>query len=597
MSRIAGIFDILYDESIKNALFETMQRPFFDNYDAYELRNGVMLCCSTDKQVGYLNWEGERYRIIFDGELYNADELSKDLNLLGHELLNSSDAEIVMHAYAQWGTEAPERLLGVFTFAVWCEREKKLFLARDKMGVRPLFYAIHAGGLIFASEIKTILSYNTMRAQLDREGIAQVMLIGPGRVPGSGVFKGINELEPGCCAVYHDKKLITHRYWTLKDREHTESFEKTAEYVRWLVKDSILRQTQGDETVGAFLSGGLDSSIISAVYAQKLAECGCKLKTFSVDYVNNDQNFIPGSFQPERDNSYIELMQSVIQSEHHWTVLSPKDLIECLDIATCARDLPGMGDVDFSLLVFCDAIKKHVPVALSGECADEIFGGYPWFADLEINPQKGFPWSQNIEFRASFINDSISIDAKEYVFDIYNRAIGQCDILPENTQHERRIKQMTVLNQYWFMQTLIDRNDRMSMHSGLNIRAPFCDARIASYMYGVPWEMKRYGDREKGLLRYAMRDVLPNEILWRKKSPYPKTYDPAYSNLIKKMLGQMLEDHSAPIWELVERRTARNLTELDLQCPWYGQLMKGPQTMAYLLQINLWLKKYNIDLV
>ena len=598
MSRIAGFCDLSCDELFLNKMLMTMESRCGAERMVYEYESCRLMYCGEDALINgtksCLTLNGECYSIVLDGELYNKPEIIKCLNVVGHSLKDESDAEVILHAYARWGERTPEKLLGTFSFAIWHEKAGKLFVARDQMGVKPLFYALHDRGFLFASEIKTILSYPGFSARIDCEAVAQILLIGPGRVPGSGVFKGIYELEPGYYGVYDHNRFRVYRYWSLTDRAHTQSFQETADEVRALVLDSIVRRLKPHTSVGTFLSGGLDSGIISAVCGQELNRHGSRLNTFSVDYKDNDINFVAGNFQPERDNAYIDIMCKHIGSLHHWTILNSRDLIECLEAATFARDLPGMGDVDFSLMAFCNRIKKNVDIALSGECADEIFGGYPWFDHPEFQPAEGFPWSENVEYRASFINDHYNIKAKEYVADHIQTSLNKCDILPECDPRLRLIKRMTWLNQYWFMQTLIDRNDRMSCSSGLNIRAPFCDPRIAQYMYAVPWEYKRYSGREKGLLRYAMEGVVPNEILWRKKSPYPKTYDPAYTNMVKEMLSAVINDCNASIWEIVNKNAAQKLMDEDFEKPWYGQLMKGPQTMAYILQIYVWMNKYGV---
>ena len=606
MCGIAGMINLRYDGGICQRLMQTMVRRGPDDEGIYANEDCALLHRRLSvrdpaggRQPMLLNWAGERYVIVYNGELYNTEELRRELVHCGHYFQNNSDTEVVLHAYAQWGKEALDKLNGIFAFAIWNEMTKNLFLARDRMGVKPLFYKLHDSGLLFASEIKTILSYPTVRAELDADGVAQIVLLGPGRKPGSGVFKGILELEPGCYAEYFDGTIKCEHYWTLKDRVHTESFEETAQTVRWLVLDAINRQTVSDVPIGTFLSGGLDSSIISAVCAQKMKERNQVLDTFSVDYADNDKYFVSGKFQPESDNSYIQLMQNYLKTNHHWTVLDSFDLMAAMEDATNARDLPGMADVDFSLLAFCSQIKNTVKVALSGECADEIFGGYPWFTDPDVRATEGFPWAQNTQYRASFFAAELkkSINAEEYVMDLYNDSINCCDILPGNSKEDTQVKQMTYLNQRWFMQTLLDRKDRMSMYNGLEVRVPFCDDRIASYLYGVPWEYKNYLGREKGLLRYAMKDILPDRVLWRKKSPYPKTYDPAYMDMVKKRLTQLLLEKNAPIYQIIDRQALYNLLDQDYKWPWYGQLMNRPQTIAYMLQINLWMKAWNVAVV
>lgn len=606
MCAIAGIFDLEYNRAIMDAMLSSMKHRGPDDTGLLELNRGCLLHTRLavidpegGKQPMELETAGERYTIVYNGELYNTQEVKNLLRTLGHTFNGHSDTEVVLHAYAQWGQYCLDRLNGIFAFAVWEHRSSRLFLARDRMGVKPLFYTVFQQGIIFASELKTILKHPQIAAELDEEGAAQLLLLGPGRMPGSGVFRNIFEIEPGCFGVFSNGKFTTTRYWSLKDREHTESFEETAEHVRWLVLDAICRQMVSDVPIGTFLSGGLDSSLISAVASEHMSKSGFPLSTFSLDYLNNDLYFRPGKFQPNSDTSFIRIMQEQLRSDHHWTVLAPENLVQAMAAATLARDLPGMADVDFSLLVFCGNIRKNVKVALSGECADEIFGGYPWYRDTEVLAQNGFPWAQNTEYRAGFMNPEIlsKIDPKEFVHSCYQRTIMNCDILPGRSESEIRMKQMVNLNQQWFMQTLLDRKDRMSMHHGLEVRVPFCDYRIAEYMYGVPWEYKDYKQTEKGLLRYAVRGILPDQILWRKKSPYPKTHDPLYTQIVSKELDNLIRQNSAPLFQLVPKKVLEKLLCEENHWPWYGQLMRRPQTIAYMLQINIWLEHYHVQII
>lgn len=606
MCAIAGILGLPFDAKILDRMLRSMLHRGPDGTGSFMER----ACCLLHSRLAIvdpvggaqpmsLDLKAEEYVITYNGELYNTEELRTELTGLGHEFLTHSDTEVVLHAYAQWKDQSVNKMNGIFAFAVWEKRRRRLFLARDRMGVKPLFYTEALGGLLFSSEIKTLLAYPGMPRQLNREGAAQILLLGPGRMPGSGVFKDIYEVKPGWCGYYDNGKLNLWQYWKLRDREHTENFDETAECVRYLVTDAIQRQMVSDVSIGTFLSGGLDSSLISAICAAELGKNGEILNTFSVDYENNDKFFVPGKFQPNSDNSYIDIMQNTLSSKHHRTVLSYSDLVDALESSTIARDLPGMADVDFSLLKFCREIRKEVKMALSGECADEIFGGYPWYRDPEIRDLNGFPWAQNTAQRAAFLNPDIAetIKPEAFVNDLYLQTINNCDILQGTSPQERRMKEMVNLNQLWFMQTLLDRKDRMSMACGLEVRVPFCDYRIAEYLYGVPWEYKDYNNKEKGLLRYAMEGILPDEVLWRKKSPYPKTYDPQYLDAVSAMLRALLERKDAPIYALVNKQALAELLNTEFTWPWYGQLMKLPQTIAYFLQINFWLVHYQIQIV
>ena len=586
MCGIAGIIGLPAGADIQKKILATMARRGPDGNGVFQDGTCTLLhsrLSIIDPAGGAQPMTAAGHTIIYNGEPYNTEELRLELQKLGRHFMTRCDTEVVLHSFLQWGEDCLEKFNGIFAFAVWDGR--RLFLARDRIGVKPLFYKEHGGGLLFGSEIKNILAYPSVKAEIDEDGAAELILLGPGRTPGCGVYRGIYEIEPGCCGWYEEGKLRLRRYWKLRDREHQETFEETAEQVRFLVLDAVRRQMVSDVPIGTFLSGGLDSSIITAICAGFQE----KLPTFSVDYVDNDRNFRPTKFQPNSDGSFIRQMQRECGTDHHWTVLTPEDLVDALENATLARDLPGMGDVDFSLLAFCRDVSRHVKVALSGECADEIFGGYPWYRDPEIRDADGFPWSQNIEARAAMLDPAVK-RGSEYVRERYLQTCRESDILPGTDATERRMKEMVNLNFRWFMQTLLDRKDRMSMYSSLEVRVPFCDWRIAEYLYAVPWSYKDHQGREKGLLRYAMAGLLPPEILLRKKSPYPKTWDPRYTELVTARLRKLLAEKDAPIFRLVRREALEGLLEGGSGRPWYGQLMTGPQTIAYMLQVDMCLK-------
>ena len=604
MCAIAGILDLQSNEAILQKMLKTMERRgpdaasvFIDKDCALLHTRLAVIDIAGGSQPMTWSMGEESYTIVYNGELYNTEEIRQELCKLGHVFSGHSDTEVLLHAYAQWGEGCLQRCNGIFAFGVWEHGGEKLFLARDRIGVKPLFYKLHEGGLLFASELKTILTYPTVRAELDAEGAAELLLLGPGRTPGCGVFHGIQELEPGCCGYYRGGQFRWHRYWSLKDREHRESIEETAEHVRYLVADAIHRQMVSDVPIGTFLSGGLDSSLITALCAREMKDQGKQLKTFSVDYVDNDKYFVPTKFQPNSDGHYIRLMQDSLGTDHRWCVISPEELLSAMEESVAARDLPGMADVDMSLLVFCRQIRQEVTVALSGECADEIFGGYPWYRDPEVRSKDGFPWAQNTHQRCKMLPPALKgkIDGEAFVRSRYEDTCKNSDILPGTSPLERRMKEMVNLNQRWFMQTLLDRKDRMSMYWGLEVRVPFCDHRIAEYLYGVPWEFKDYRGREKGLLRTAMEGILPEEVLWRKKSPYPKTWDPRYLELVSLRLRRILEEKDSRLFQLFEKTEIEKMLTQDSPWPWYGQLMRKPQTICYLLQIEYWLRHYGVD--
>ena len=549
-----------------------------------------------------LQWQGETYVLVYNGELYNTPELRAVLQSSGHSFLGHSDTEVLLHAYAQWGPACVERCNGIFAFAVWAAEQRVLYMARDRCGVKPLFYTQRQDGVIFGSELKALLAHPAVPPRVDTAGLAQLLLLGPGRVPGSGVFCGIRELLPGQWAVFDTNTghLTLHRYWTLTDHEHPDDFDATVRRVRELVMDAVQRQLVADVPVAALLSGGLDSSVLAALADSAFTAQGKTLHTFSVGYKDNQRYFHATKFQPGADEPFIRIMNEALQARHHWVELDTPQLVQALYKAVDARDLPGMADVDASLLEFCRHIKPHATVALSGECADELFGGYPWYRDPAVREKYGFPWAQSTAYRASFIRPGLlgDTDPAAYVDYHYRRTLEETSALPGLSDTERRMRQMVNLNFTWFMQTLLDRKDRMSMYSGLEVRVPFCDYRLAEYLYAVPWKFKDWQGQEKGLLRQAMQGLLPEPVRTRRKSPYPKTWNPSYMAAVSTELRRVIADPEAPLLQLIRRDALEKLLAAgaDNPTPWYGQLMTTPQTIAWFLQLNYWLRTYRVEL-
>ena len=543
--------------------------------------------------------DGNLYTIVYNGQLYNTKDLRSELEENGFTFDSYSDTEVLLKSFIFWKYDVVKKLNGIFSFAIWNSKKNELFLARDHFGVKPLFYTIYNNTLVFASEIKALFKYPGIEAKLDEQSIAELFGIGPARTAGLGIFKNIYEIKPAHFGIFNESGLHIERYWKLESKVHTDSLGKTCDTVRFLLEDSISRQLVSDVPLCTFLSGGLDSSIIT-LYASKY----CKkhnlppLNTYSVDYVDNDKNFVKTDFQPNSDNYYINLMTEKLNTNHHTVVLDTPELASALEDAMIARDFPGMADVDSSLLLFCKNVKQEATVSLTGECADEIFGGYPWFFRADALNSNTFPWSIAITERQNLLNPQIAskVNLKNYIDYRYQESLDEVDILDEDsmeTAEKRRISHLT-LN--WFMQTLLDRSDRMAMYNGFELRVPFCDYRLAEYVWNIPWEMKALHGREKGLLRYIMKDLLPEEIVDRKKSPYPKTWNPTYLATVKNMLTKIMNDSNAPINNLLNRNYILEILETDGKAftrPWFGQLMTGPQLMAYLCQVNMWLERYN----
>ena len=550
------------------------------------------------KQPMICKYLGNTYVITYNGQIYNTKELRKTLIDSGFTFEGHCDTEVLLKAFIYYGYNVVNHLNGIFAFAIWNEGKKELFLARDHFGVKPLFYSIKDNQLIFASEIKALFEYPSIYPKIDEQGIAELFGIGPAHTPGVGVFKGIEELKPANYLVFNRSGVRIKEYWKLKSRMHTDDFATTCSTVKELLTDAIERQLVSDVPLCTFLSGGLDSSIITLYSANYCRKHDLPMiNTYSVDYVDNDKNFQKTDFQPNSDSDYINLITNKLGTKHHTIYLDTPELVDSLKEAMIARDLPGMADVDSSLLLFCKAVKKEATVSIMGECADEIFGGYPWFFREDALSSGTFPWSINISGRQHLLNLELQekIDLKEYIDYRYNESLNEVELLNVDSKETKEKRKITYLTMNWFMQTLLSRTDRMGMYNGFELRVPFCDYRLAEYVWNIPWEIKALHGREKGLLRYIMKDELPKEIVDRKKSPYPKTWNPTYLKKVKGMLTEIMQNPESPITSLLNKDDILEILNTDgksFSRPWFGQLMTGPQLMAYLCQVNMWLETY-----
>ena len=597
--------NVIQNRSILEKMNETLCKRGPDE-DGYYINDNI---CMGHKRLIVIDPKGGKQPMIekssygefvisYNGQIYNTKELRKTLEENGFTFNSYSDTEVLLKSYIYYGNDVVNHLNGIFAFAIWNNKKQELYLARDHFGVKPLFYTIKDNTLIFASEIKALFEYPGIAKELDNQGVCELFGIGPSHTPGTTVFKNIFEVKPANFGIFNSSGLHLERYWKLTSKEHTDNFAMTCEKLKFLLNDSITRQLVSDVPLCTFLSGGLDSSIITKFAADYCQKQGLPpLDTYSIDYVDNDKNFVKSDFQPNSDNYYINLMTKNLHTNHHNIVIDTPELASSLEDAMIARDMPGMADIDSSLLLFCKNVKNEMTVSLTGECADEIFGGYPWFFREDSLQSNTFPWSIALSERQELLNPQISdkVKLKEYVDFRYNESLSEVEILDIDSKETAEKRKISYLTLNWFMQTLLDRSDRMAMYNGFELRVPFCDYRLAEYVWNIPWEIKALNGREKGLLRYVSKDFLPSEIVDRKKSPYPKTHNPTYLSKVKSMLTTIMEDKNAPINDLLNRDFILNILKTDgtaFSRPWFGQLMTGPQLMAYLCQVNMWLEKY-----
>lgn len=547
-------------------------------------------------QPMHAEYKGKRYSIVYNGEIYNAPALRSALAGEGIRPRTECDTELVLYSYILYGESAPCHLNGIFAFCVYDEEADTLFFARDRLGVKPLFYAEHKGRFYFASEQKSILEGSGMPARLTHDGLFELLYLSPVTLPGSGVFGGIYAVPPAYCGKVTAEGVRLWRYWELEATEPSGGRDGAIENTRLLLTDAIKRQLVSDVPLATLLSGGLDSSIISAVAAAEYKKEGRTLSTYSFEYEDN-RSYAPTLFQPNRDDDYAERLAAWLGTDH--TVLTaPTDTVAALLCeAARIRDLPGQADIDSSLLYFSERIKARHTVVLSGECADEIFGGYPWFYRPEMLARDHFPWIHDPTVRASLFLPDIARteEGVERLRELTRAAIAATPLGGYETPEDRTAKIATYLSVNYFMTNLLERKDRMSMAHGLEVRVPFADHRILEYIYNVPIAFKREGGVEKALLRNAMRGILPDFILTRKKSPYPKTHNPRYEERVRAMLRARLEAPDSRLAPLLDRRRLDAMLAGE-DATWFGQLMARPQLIGWLVQLDAFLSEYRVEL-
>lgn len=543
--------------------------------------------------------EDREYTIVYNGELYNTEEVRRKLKDRGHRFRSYSDTEVLLTSYIEWGEDCLKHINGIFAFCIWDEKDKRAFLARDQLGVKPLFYSVKGNSLIFASEIKAILRHPEVNPIVDQIGLLEIFGLGPARSLGNGVFKEIQEIPPAHSIIFDEQGIKKKKYWELEAKPHFEDLDDTVQHVRTLVVDAIKRQLISDVPVCTFLSGGLDSSAISAIAAENFKKQGKGiLNTFSINYKENEKYFVANEFQPDSDEYWVSKVVDYIGSNHHNIIIDNVKLAKALKNAVIARDLPGMADIDSSLYLFCREVRKKAIVALSGECADEIFGGYPWFTELANTKINTFPWSKSISERKKILGKDLKgLPLEEYVREKYEETIARVPKLKGESAEDERMRELFYLNIKWFMVTLLNRKDRMSMSNSLEVRVPYADYRIVEYAYNIPKYMKLCDGREKGILRRALKGILPNEVVNRKKSPYPKTHHPQYTKEVQRIMRNILKDKQSPILQLIDNKEVEDIVNTggeSFKKPWFGQLMTGPQLIAYLIQLDNWMREYKV---
>ncbi len=536
--------------------------------------------------------------LTYSGEVYNFRELRAELEQHGHRFRTSSDTEVVLRAYLQWGTSFVHRLNGMFAFALWDDRSQELILVRDRLGIKPLFWYPTPTGALFGSEPKAILAHSTVKGVVDLDCLREAFSMT--KSPGRTAYAGMREVVPGTIVRVTSGGARAQEYWAVTADDHLDDLDTTVSTVRDLLDDIVRRQRIADVPQCVLLSGGLDSSIITALAARDAAEQGSIIPSFSVDF-DDAENFVATEMRAELDTPFAWMLARHTGTEHTAVTLDHAQLAEpAIRAATVrARDVAsGWGDMDTSLYLLFRAIREKSTVALSGEGADEIFGGYPWFHWPHVFGAKAFPWNgiatkglgdpaaHRYTLLSPTLRDALDMDAFNDAE--YRRAVADVPLLAGESPTERRMREISHMHITRWLPTLLDRKDRMSMAVGLEVRVPFCDHRLVQYMFNVPWSMKTYDGREKSILRAAARGLVPDAIIDRKKASYAVTQNPEYLRVLRGALANATDGPDSVIAPFLDQRAVAEAVS--------GATNEGRSAIELVLALDLWLRQSDLSL-
>lgn len=612
MSGIAGYFQTEFDVERNHTLYAIYESKLTNMQDSLITNCHENSIIYMKHHIGFtasnfsvahrdslsVTYKNRTASIVFTGNIYNSNELKYKLSsydISAYELCNE---ELILYLYLVFGEDIFKEINGGFSFAIY--ENNSLIIVRDPIGIKPLFYHCTNNHFIFASQQKSIFAYG-IKPELTNESWCEIIGLGPARTPGKSLFKNIFEVLPGnyIKVTFNSQGIIsyqTHCYWELTYNHHADPYLDTVDKVNYLIKDSIKKQLTKDTTICSLLSGGIDSSLVTSIAKSMMDKENRELKTYAFEFEGNENFFNGNSFQNSLDRPYVETMRKYLNSNHKYLTCDSLGQIKYLKKTVDMRDAPCMADIESSLMYFCNEISETNNIALTGECADEVFGGYPWFHRDEMLNSNSFPWSKDLSVRTSLFNDSFiqSLNLKEYVDDAYKTSLSKCPESDCSNEKDKRRFEIGYLTINWFMMTLVNRMERCSVFSGLDARVPFADYRLVSYVFSIPWEYKCKDGSIKHLLKECGKDFLPPEIINRKKSPYPKTYNPEYEKMIGKLLLEEFDNNYALNFIVDKSKVIDYInSSKDYGKPWYGQLMAGPQMLAYILQISYWLKKYS----
>ncbi|MFE6686805.1 asparagine synthase (glutamine-hydrolyzing) [Streptomyces sp. NPDC057743] len=539
--------------------------------------------------------------LSYSGEVYNHHELRRKLRSAGREFATRSDTEVVLRGYQEWGAGLAERLVGMYAFAVWDAAAGRLLLVRDRMGVKPLYYArTPDGGLVFGSEPKSLFAHPDCVPRVDAQGLREAY----GLVFGTGatLWAEVREVPPGGLVAFDRDELTERLYWQLTARPHGDpDLAATTAGVRDRLEHAVRSQWEADVPRCSLLSGGLDSTVVTALLADELRlreGPEARLRTYAVDYSDQAERFTGDVLRTGHDAPYAVEAGAFIGTEHQTVVLDPQALLDPGHRAAvvAARDSPiGVGDMDTSLYLLFGRIAEHSTVALSGEAADEVFGGYPWFHDPAALAAPTFPWLRVTSDEAAMpLHPDLARELRigEFQRDTYRAALAAVPHLDGESAAQRRQRELQHVSLTRWLRQLLHRKDRLSMARGLEVRVPYCDHRLVEYAFNAPWELHRHDGREKSLLRSVGTGLAPRSVLWRAKNHYPATHHPDYNRGLQRLAREALDAAGGRVRDLVDERViAANLTTAPERLEWGHRLR-----LERVVDLALWLDLYRPEL-
>jgi len=597
--------DLAHQRQVLGAMTDTLALRGPDASGSWQHRNALLghrRLAIIDLSGGvqpmtYRFATGKEVALVYTGEVYNHHALRERLRQAGHVFHTRSDTEVVLHAYLEWGEQCCDHLNGMFAFAVFDGRDGHFLLVRDRLGVKPLYYTRHQQGLLFGSEIKAILAHPEVASTLDAVGLVDALSLSRGTT--RTAFRGVSELPPGHRLSWRPQGQVKiSRYWQLQRREHQDDVATTVERTRELLDNALGEQLHADVPVCSLLSGGLDSTLLTAMAQQRLvAEQGGAVNSFSVDFVGQAEQFQSDAFRPERDQPYALAAAQYIGSRHQTILIDNRELVSDLARLAVYRandSAATFGDVDTSLYLLFKAIRAHSTVAISGEAADEVFGGYAWFRDPQAVAAARFPWLSRMQLlQPELINPEFNraCDFAQYQDSCYHQALDSVDHLPGDSPQERRMREICHMHLQRWLPILLDRKDRLSMAASLEVRVPFTDHSLVEYVYNVPWSIKGKDGEEKWLLKQAGADRVPPAVLQRRKSPYPTSANLAYERFLRERTRQLLEARDRPVFQVVDHS---GLAAELRQPEGYFNSQLRRNNLETALALDTWLREYRL---